>query len=1025
MCYNGIMSKKHRKNFESHAPNAEAGREVDAVENGANIRAEESAEAKTRGEEQGVGAERRTETGDKERSAGGDRQAEAGDGRQGASGNRKPEVRGEGQGAGVGGRSKTMAETATKTEMKVEKHGDAGSRMEARAEAKGKERDEDERRAIARARDELNAIGAAKKGREERQNDNAKKSAERKNERVSDGLTKGTEAKSTEAKSVQAKVTRGGRQGSDVQKAAGREGEGGGESVSNSSARGEGAKNTGAKKVEVQDAKTGDGREKRRERAHLKVHPTREDREHAEILATSSAAGVVGVEVVAGGARTGAKPKQRAKAQEVKPDAVDKKNTGVKAGAVETAKREAAKKSRKTDESNTRAAQAKKGESRKSAEGESSTAKSEKRQGRESKRVLRKQRRANRPRKHTMPAALRILCAVLLLAGMAVIFDWFVLWRQNMGDFGATLEFIDEKPLIFAYSGVVIFMLMAVIAAVTWRVCLTVGLSFSIVSIITYVNMQKMELRNAPLLPDDLLLADQAGGLMQFIDVWSIVRLAGGVVLILIGTILLERCVRRVIGRETKGLPWWDKMVLVPRTAFTMAALAGLAGITSPIINREQPEWLAEELTTEDWNPTATYERNGFIVGFLYNLGNLNTPKPEDYNEETMKEIAQRYRAMKLADEDRVPMNEVIDNLIVILDESFYDPALFTKYYKQAGGDITPNLHRIFQEYPSGYMYSPEYGGNTANVEFEVFTSLSNYWARTFPYVHSIPKSDGVLGIPDWTKNFGFDTLAIHSYDGNMYKRNLVYPRIGFNDFIDADKMSFMEYEFNSEYINDASVFAEVLAALENSDEPMMIGAITMQNHMPYDYAGYPTLDFSVTNMDYYLLEADFQSIYMADQYVGEFLEALDELDERTVVLWFGDHAAALLDEYINSEDKDDRNTAHLTPYFIYANFDIESEFTEAEVREMNAEQGFEFPTRIRGIDLPVMSPNCLQNTMYDILGVEKPSVLYLVDEVCRETPILTAAYVADEALEVTQALRDYELVNYDALSGEHYWDEE
>lgn len=644
----------------------------------------------------------------------------------------------------------------------------------------------------------------------------------------------------------------------------------------------------------------------------------------------------------------------------------------------------------------------------------------------------RKTRRAERSRqnkqpryKHTMPAVLRILCSVLLLAGMTVIFTWFILWRQNLGDFDATKEFINEKPILFAYSGLVVFMLMSVIAAVTWRPCFTVGLVFSLISIITYINAQKLELRDAPLLPEDFLLADQAGDIMQFVDIWSVVRLAAGVVLVLVGSALLEYCVRRTIGRDRKKLPWWDRWALVPRTAFTMVALAGLVSVSLPMIRREEPEWLGDDLVMQDWNPIAIYKDNGFVIGTLYNLGSLQTPEPDGYSEEAMKEIARKYRTMKANDRQRVRIDEVVDNVIVILDETFYDPALLTKYYTHIGGDVTPNLHRIFQTYPSGYMYSPEYGGNTANVEFEVMTSLSNYWAKTFPYVHAISKSNGVLAVADWTKNYGFDTLAIHSYNGNMYKRNIVYPKLGFNRFIDAEDMRFKEHEYSSGYINDRSVFREILQELEESSQPMMIGAVTMQNHMPYDVAHYPSLDFPLVNIEHPLLENSFQSLHAADAYVGEFLAALDEFDERTVVLWFGDHAAGLLDGYIGSEDKDDRDTAHLTPYFIYANFEIESEYTEAEVRELNAEMGFEFPRRLRGIDLPVTTPNCLQNTMYDVLGVEKPSLLYLVDAVCESTPILAAAYVADAALTETSALKDYELVNYDVLSGKHYWDGE
>ena len=61
---------------------------------------------------------------------------------------------------------------------------------------------------------------------------------------------------------------------------------------------------------------------------------------------------------------------------------------------------------------------------------------------------------------------------------------------------------------------------------------------------------------------------------------------------------------------------------------------------------------------------------------------------------------------------------------------------------------------------------------------------------------------------------------------------------------------------------------------------------------------------------------------------------------------------------------------------------------------------------------------------MYNILGVEKPALFYLVDEVCEETPILMKAYFAGNPPEDSEVLREYQLVNYDVLAGKHYWDE-
>lgn len=128
---------------------------------------------------------------------------------------------------------------------------------------------------------------------------------------------------------------------------------------------------------------------------------------------------------------------------------------------------------------------------------------------------------------------LRVLLSVVLLMGAAICFAWFLVWRTNESDVELAMDFIREKPDIFAYNIMAIFCAMSVLAAATWRVFLSVGISFSLISILTFINAEKMRLRDTPLLPEDFALADQAGEVMQFVDVWDIVRLVGGVVLIL------------------------------------------------------------------------------------------------------------------------------------------------------------------------------------------------------------------------------------------------------------------------------------------------------------------------------------------------------------------------------------------------------------------------------------------------------------------------------------------------------------
>ena len=144
------------------------------------------------------------------------------------------------------------------------------------------------------------------------------------------------------------------------------------------------------------------------------------------------------------------------------------------------------------------------------------------------------------------------------------------------------------------------------------------------------------------------------------------------------------------------------------------------------------------------WNQNRNYDDNGFIVGFLYNF---------------QKTIRSKYNAE--ADEANLnrkdPAKDDV-NVVVILNESFYDPSVefngvkFEDYLPHSGGEIMPNLHKIQQNYPSGLMYSLDYGGGTANIEFETLTSMTNYWVNTVPYTALVPKAGEIPSLAQMLK---------------------------------------------------------------------------------------------------------------------------------------------------------------------------------------------------------------------------------------------------------------------------------
>lgn len=629
-------------------------------------------------------------------------------------------------------------------------------------------------------------------------------------------------------------------------------------------------------------------------------------------------------------------------------------------------------------------------------------------------------------RKHPMPAILRVPCLVLILAGAAILFTWFIFWRTNNYDANVVADFIGRKPELFTYSCLIIFFLMAIIAAITWHVFFTIGFSFVAASIITFISMQKFELREEPLLPSDFVFAGQTGNLIGMVDAGAIWRLVIGTILILAGSILLEIYACKMLGKQLRGRPWWEKYSLIPRATYTIVAITGLVIVVGPVFRHENPEWL-KNFTAVAWDQTQTYGHNGFILDFVSNMRKTAAAKPADYSQETIMKIAEKYWAIKEADdENRKPLDEIADQIFIILDESFYDPSIVKEYYNYGDKDVLPTLHKIFKKYPSGYMYSPGYGGATANIEFEVQTGYSNYWANSYPYIDVVSKSDSILSAANWAKKYGFNTQAIHAYWGNMYSRSTAYPILGYDDLIDIDEMTIRRYEPGTPWPNDNAIFDEALD-LADGRTPIIMNIVTMQNHGGYTAQSYPYFDFQVENGNRKdEITTYYQLLNATDDYLDDLITKLEKSKERSVILWFGDHAAGIFPELAESENKSERDLTRLTPYFIWANFDLGSDSKKAlaDNAKKNQDLGFDF-SMVEGVDLPTTTPNCLLNQLYNTLDAEKPAFFYLLDAVCEDIPIITSAYYDDGKLPASDTLKEYELVNYDIMNGYQYWDGE
>ncbi len=620
---------------------------------------------------------------------------------------------------------------------------------------------------------------------------------------------------------------------------------------------------------------------------------------------------------------------------------------------------------------------------------------------------------------------LRGIIKLLILAAVAIFAAWLTEYRHFINDADRAWQFVAERPLVFWYTALILFFVILGIYGIFRKIGLAAATMVATVLVVGYIHIAKFNFRGSPLLPEDFQLGSQAGTLTKFIDPWEIVRLVIAVIMVFALGVIFDRITSNWLQRKrtAKKNIWWYGYRLTSRIAIIAIAVAGFLAMTDFARNHENEREIKVEFLSSrfiDWNQTENYTDNGFLIGFLYNISKLEVTEPNGYSKEKVAEIKSELDAKKsTADEsgDLTSLKNAGYNIVLVLNESFFDPENIRNVYNYDGGDVTPNLHRLqnTRGVLSGTMYSVDYGGGTANIEFEILTGLTNYFLKTVPYTNLLPYQKSIPSIASFAKENGYKTTAMHPFNGGMYKREIVLPRMGFDEFITEQDFEFTEKDGSSEYINDRSSYNQALKVLADSSEPQLISLVTMQNHAPYEVEEYGKSKFNVTNLEpgteRSAIETYLMTMNSSDQYLGEFYEKVMALDEPTVVLFYGDHSAGVFPRVIESEDYAISSTARQTPYLLFSNFEMKN----APVLAKSA-------TALETNELPTTTPNCLANTMLNVLKVEKPTLNYLLDTICKDEPILTDAYFNGATPFMSSELSAYEILSYDITAGKQYY---
>ena len=446
-------------------------------------------------------------------------------------------------------------------------------------------------------------------------------------------------------------------------------------------------------------------------------------------------------------------------------------------------------------------------------------------------------------------------------------------------------------------------------------------------------NHYVMAFRSTPFVPWDLLSVRTAASVAQNYDFTPTPRMI--VVTVLFVLLMVAVCVLRKVPR-----------IKLP-IRLGSAVLCGLA--LCLFVNTLQQETFQNKhyLYPFLFTPAYMTKVNGMAVTFAMDLAYVAVDKPEGYSaEEAQKTLEQYGNTDNVFADDEENTNDSknrgedannkdLPNIIVIMDEAFSDLSVVGDL--ETNEDYMPFMHKMQQGADhtiTGYAQVSVCGGNTANSEFEFLTgnTMSFLPSGSIPYQQYITKDTPSLA--SYLASLGYETYAQHPYYASGWNREKVYPLLGFEhlNFID----DYANKTYVRKYVSDDADMQHIIDTYENKEDgkPAFIFNVTMQNHGGYtDAFSDLSEDVHATNYNSEVLDRYLSLIRLTDQSLEKLVDYFSNVDEKTVIVFFGDHqpsdtvAAQVQDSMLlpgESVPDEQLRKRYQVPYLVWANYDID-----------------------------------------------------------------------------------------------------
>ncbi|ASY63193.1 Cyclic beta-1,2-glucan modification transmembrane protein [Sinorhizobium sojae CCBAU 05684] len=594
-------------------------------------------------------------------------------------------------------------------------------------------------------------------------------------------------------------------------------------------------------------------------------------------------------------------------------------------------------------------------------------------------------------------AGLRSALLSLFLA-ITLVFAIEAVGRHSISD---TIDFFADSARPAWVTVAVFFLVLLGLDAIFGREHKATLVVAPLAVLPAFISQQKQVFLSDPLYPTDFLFGRQIMELMPVLvkdRPWTAVGCVVGLLAAMVVTGLLLRYAWRNFPRLTRR----ERLA---RLAFALPLLIAFWNV----MDYTQFSWIRDRLRVVPimWDQSENYRHNGFALAFMINLPMANVSAPAGYMAEAIDKIPVKPLPAGTTHRSK-------PDVIVLMSESFWDPTLLPNV------TLKPDPMPTVRALQGGTVFSPEFGGMTANVEFEALTGFSNAFLPygSIPYQQYI--RNPIPSLATFFRGEGYAARAIHPFQGWFWNRTAVYKAFGFDTFRDQDNMPTMKKR--GMFASDEALTKEIIRQADAMQDPFFFFAVTLQGHGPYEPNRYVKntieVEGNLPEKDRQVLATYAQGIKEADDSLKMLMEWAEKRDRETIIVLFGDHLPPLHTVYTSTGymknvtaerkgSKDEMRAGHETPLVVWSN-------------KTGAQK-----------DVGAISPAFLSYTILKQAGYEHPYYTGFLGEVHERFRVVDrymllredGTDVADwqRQRKVPRWLRDYRFLQHDMMFGKRY----